>query len=205
MNEYFLGQNCFVYNLSNKLSLNDNLKVLKIYKSIIMDDQFCSKFNIYDIVPSYNSVAFHFGYENPVELKVAISNRIRSVDYDQTIEPQIHNIQVKYNGQDLELAAEKLGIEVSEIIKRHTQTEYHIAMLGFKPYLPYLLGLDKSLSLPRLETPRNRIAAGSIGIGGAQTTIFPEQTPSGWNIIGISDFKDFSKLRPGDKIVFREV
>ena len=205
MKECFLGQNCFVYNLGNKLSLEDNLKVLKIYKSILEDDQFCNKFNIYDIVPSYNSVAFHFDYSDPLELKEAILNRIQDVDYNQMIESQVHNIDVKYNGQDLELAAEKLGIEVSEIIKRHTQNEYHIAMLGFKPYLPYLLGLDKGLSLPRLETPRNRIAAGSIGIGGSQTTIFPDQTPSGWNIIGMSDFKGFSKLRPGDKIVFREI
>ncbi|QIW09212.1 carboxyltransferase domain-containing protein [Francisella sp. LA112445] len=205
MKEYFLGQNCFVYNLSDQLSLDDNLKVLKIYKDILADQQFCHKFNIYDIVPSYNSVAFHFDYGNPLELKGAILNKILHVDYKHKIESQIHKIDVKYNGQDLEVAAEKLGLEVSEIVKRHTQNEYHIAMLGFKPYLPYLLGLDKSLSLPRLETPRNRIAAGSIGIGGAQTTIFPEQTPSGWNIIGISDFKDFSKLRPGDKIVFREI
>lgn len=205
MKEYFLGQNCFVYNLGDELSLEDNLKVLKIYKSIIADDLLRSKFNIYDIVPSYNSVAFHFDYSDPLELKDAILNRIQDVDYSQLIESQTHNIDVKYNGQDLELAAEKLGLAVSEIVKRHTQNEYHIAMLGFKPYLPYLLGLDKNISLPRLETPRNRIAAGSIGIGGSQTTIFPEQTPSGWNIIGISDFKDFSKLKPGDKIVFTEV
>ncbi|MED7787931.1 carboxyltransferase domain-containing protein [Francisella sp. 19X1-34] len=202
---YFLGQNCFVYNLSDELSLDDNLKVLKIYKDILADQQFCDKFNVYDIVPSYNSVAFHFEYANPFELKEAISNRIHHVDYNQMIQSQTHKIDVKYNGQDLELAAEKLGIEVAEIIKRHTQNEYHIAMLGFKPYLPYLLGLDKSLTLPRLETPRNRIAAGSIGIGGSQTTIFPEQTPSGWNIIGISDFNNFSSLKPGDKIVFKEI
>ncbi|WP_150467244.1 5-oxoprolinase subunit B family protein [Francisella sp. SYW-9] len=205
MDGYFLGQNCFVYNLSNQLSLSDNLKVLRIYNDILADRQFCDKFNIYDIVPSYNSVAFHFDYGDPLELKSSILDKIQHVDYDQQIEPQTHKIDVKYNGQDLELAAEKLGIKVAEVIKRHTQNEYHIAMLGFKPYLPYLLGLDKSLSLPRLETPRNRIAAGSIGIGGAQTTIFPEQTPSGWNIIGISDFNDFSKLKPGDKIVFREI
>lgn len=101
-------------------------------------------------------------------------------------------------------AAEKLGLDVKEIIKRHTQVEYHIAMLGFKPYFPYLLGLDQSLSLPRLATPQNRIAAGSVAIGGSQTTIFPEQSPSGWNIIVVSDFKDFAKFSAGDKIIFRE-
>ncbi|MBK2345112.1 carboxyltransferase domain-containing protein [Francisella tularensis subsp. novicida] len=156
------------------------------------------------MVPAYNSIAFHFDYQYIYDVERAILAKIRNLNLSASIESKIHQIDVSYTGVDLHNAAEKLGLDVKEIIKRHTQVEYHIAMLGFKPYFPYLLGLDQSLSLPRLATPRNRIAAGSVAIGGSQTTIFPEQSPSGWNIIGVSDFKDFAKFSAGDKIIFRE-
>ena len=106
---------------------------------------------------------------------------------------------------DLADISRKLNLSADEIIKKHTSKEYHIAMLGFKPYFPYLLGLDESISLPRLATPRNRVEKGSVGIGGSQTTVFPLETPSGWNIIGNTDFDDFANFSAGDKIIFREV
>lgn len=204
MNHYFLNESCFIYSVSDKLSLEDNLKILNIYQCFTKDSSFCRKYAIYDIVPAYNSIAFHFDYQYIYDVERAILAKIRNLNLSASIESKIHQIDVSYTGVDLHDTAEKLGLEVKEIIKRHTQVEYHIAMLGFKPYFPYLLGLDQSLSLPRLATPRNRIAAGSVAIGGSQTTIFPEQSPSGWNIIGISDFKDFAKFSPGDKIIFRE-
>lgn len=204
MEYFFLSEKCFICKVSDRLCLEDNLKVLNIYKELIKDLYFCNRYGIYDIVPAYNSIAFHFDFSDVNRLKESVANRIKEVDYNQKIDPNIHCIDVQYNGEDLQRASEMLNLEVSEIIKRHTQGEYHIAMLGFKPYLPYLLGLDPSLSLPRLSTPRNRIPAGSVGIGGAQTTIFPEQTPSGWNIIGVSDFDAFASFKPGDKVIFRE-
>ncbi|APD49695.1 5-oxoprolinase subunit B family protein [Francisella hispaniensis] len=204
MNHYFLNESCFIYSVSDKLSLEDNLKILNIYQYFIKDSSFCRKYAIYDIVPAYNSIAFHFSYQYIYDLERAILAKIRNINLSASIKAKTHYIDVSYTGIDLQNAAEILGLDVTEIIKRHTQVEYHIAMLGFKPYFPYLLGLDPSLSLPRLATPRNRIAAGSVAIGGSQTTIFPEQSPSGWNIIGISDFKDFAKFSPGDKIIFRE-
>lgn len=194
----------FIYNISDKLCLEDNLKILNIYQYFSRDDSFCRKYAIYDIIPAYNSIAFHFDYQYIYDVERAILAKIRNLNLSASIESKIHQIDVSYTGVDLHNAAEKLGLDVKEIIKRHTQVEYHIAMLGFKPYFPYLLGLDQSLSLPRLATPRNRIAAGSVAIGGSQTTIFPEQSPSGWNIIGVSDFKDFAKFSAGDKIIFRE-
>ncbi|AIT09662.1 allophanate hydrolase [Candidatus Francisella endociliophora] len=205
MEYHFLNESCFIYKVSDRLCLEDNLVVLSIYKEIIKDSEFCSKYQIFDIVPTYNSIAFHFDYDDLSSLKEAILTRIKIVDYSQQLEPKTHYIAVKYNGEDLQKASGILGLSESEIIKRHTQVEYHIAMLGFKPYFPYLLGLDKSINLPRLATPRNRIPAGSIGIGGSQTTIFPEQSPSGWNIIGHSDFRDFKSFCAGDKIIFKEI
>lgn len=205
MEYYFLSEKCFIYKVSDNLCIDDNLKVLSIYKELSKELALRTKYNIYDIVPAYNSIAFHFDYIDIFALKEAILNRVNKMDYNQKIESKIHYIDVEYSGEDLQKASEILGLSKSEIIKRHTQVEYHIAMLGFKPYFPYLLGLDKSISLPRLATPRNRIPAGSVGIGGSQTTIFPEQSPSGWNIIGQSNFKSFERFCAGDKIIFREI
>ncbi|AJC48330.1 carboxyltransferase domain-containing protein [Allofrancisella guangzhouensis] len=206
MNYYFLSESCFIYNLSNRLSIDDNLKILKIYKFILDDKSFCNDLKIYDIVPAYNSIAFHFFYNNNhLFLQNSILKKIELVDYSKHIESKTHYIDVEYTGIDLETASQKLGLNIPEIIKRHTASEYHIAMLGFKPYLPYLLGLDISLSLPRLATPRNKIDVGSIGIGGSQTTIFTTDTPSGWNIIGKTAFRDFPSFSPADKIIFREI
>ncbi|QIV96760.1 KipI family sensor histidine kinase inhibitor [Allofrancisella inopinata] len=206
MGYYFLSESCFVYNLSDRLSIDDNLKILRIYKSISEDKSFCNDLKIHDIVPAYNSIAFHFLYTNDfLSLQNKILGRIESADYSSYIEFKTHYIDVEYSGVDLESASQKLGLSVPEIIKRHTASEYHIAMLGFKPYLPYLLGLDTSLSLPRLATPRNKIEVGSVGIGGSQTTIFTTDTPSGWNIIGKTAFRDFSSFSPADKVIFREI
>lgn len=205
MKSYYLGQDCIVYNLSDKLSLSDNLKVLKIYKNIFKDIEFRDRLGIHDVVPAYNSIAFYFNNYSIENIDNILRKKIESIDLSKEIPYKEHTIYVNYNGEDLEMISEKLKIHKKDIIDIHTSGKYHIAMLGFMPYLPYLLGLDTRISVPRLDKPRNRIAKGSVGIGGSQTTIFPEQTPSGWNIIGNTDFNDFKSFSAGDKIYFREV
>ena len=205
MNNYFLSENCFVYSISENLSINDNLNVIRIYKDIYSDKEFRNYYNITDIVPAYNSIAFHHAHTDHIKLKEAILRKIIALDNQSHIESKIHIIEVRYDGIDLQQSVKRLGITVEQLISKHTSTEYHIAMLGFKPYFPYLLGLDKSISIPRLKTPRNRIDVGSIGIGGSQTTVFTTDSPSGWNIIGNTNFRNFSDFSPGDKIIFKEV
>tara|TARA_B110000977_G_C11041237_1_gene478944 strand:+ start:439 stop:1056 length:618 start_codon:yes stop_codon:yes gene_type:complete len=205
MKYYFLSENCFIYNLSDKLSIDDSINILKIYKDIYSDKQFMSKIGIYDIVPAYNSIAFHYKNTDHMLIEKEVLTKIKNVNYSTEIESKTHIIDVIYDGLDIENAINSLGITKKELINVHTSNEYHVAMLGFKPYLPYLLGLDKSISLPRLKTPRNHISVGSIGIGGAQTTVFTTDTPSGWNIIGNTSFREFNQFAPGDKIIFREV
>lgn len=203
MKTYFLNESCFIYSLSDKLDFDDNSKVIKIYKQILADKLFCKQYQILDIVPTYNSIAFHTSFLDLILFEKVILQRVSEVDFSIQSESVIHEIFVDYNGEDLESVAKNLGLSVDEIIRRHINPIYTIAMLGFKPYFPYLLELDESISVQRLATPRNRIAKGSIGIGGAQTTIFPQQTPSGWNIIGNSSFDAFSSFNAGDKIIFR--
>ncbi len=100
--------------------------------------------------------------------------------------------------------AENAGMSVREVIDLHRQTEFMVAMVGFKPHFPYLIGLDERLVTPRLASPRTKIPAGSVAIGGAQTGIYPVESPGGWNLIGTTDPELLQEIRPGDTVVFKE-
>jgi KipI family sensor histidine kinase inhibitor len=104
-------------------------------------------------------------------------------------------------GPDLDALAAHAGLTAHEAIARHAAGDYRVAMLGFAPGFPYLLGLDRSLSMPRLDTPRTRVAAGSVGIGGAQTGIYPRQGPGGWRIIGRTPLTLFDPARATPNLV----
>jgi KipI family sensor histidine kinase inhibitor len=121
-------------------------------------------------------------------------------------------IPVRYGGEhgpDLAALAAHAGLGEDDVIARHCAVEYRVAMLGFSPGFPYLLGLDPLLAMPRLDTPRTRVAAGSVGIGGAQTGIYPQAGPGGWRIIGRTALALFDPLHdpptllaPGDRVRF---
>ena len=87
-------------------------------------------------------------------------------------------------GPDLPFVAKHAGLSEQEVIARHAGREYRIYMLGFLPGFPYLGGLDERLFTPRLDTPRTVIPAGSVGIGGEQTGVYPIASPGGWQLIG---------------------
>ena len=87
-------------------------------------------------------------------------------------------------GEDLPAVARHAGLSEEEVIHLHSGRTYRIYMLGFLPGFPYLGGLDERLFTPRLPTPRTRIPAGSVGIGGQQTGIYPMESPGGWQLIG---------------------
>jgi KipI family sensor histidine kinase inhibitor len=121
-------------------------------------------------------------------------------------------IPVLYGGEhgpDLESSAAVLGLSPQQLIERHTAVDYTVAMIGFAPGFPYLSGLDPSLALPRLATPRARVAAGSVAIGGAQTGIYPRESPGGWRVLGCTPWMLFdprseppTRLQPGDRVRF---
>ncbi|MBS7458740.1 5-oxoprolinase subunit PxpB [Coralloluteibacterium stylophorae] len=122
------------------------------------------------------------------------------------------DIPVRYGGAggpDLEPLAGELGMTPADLVARHAAGDYRVGMLGFAPGFPYLLGLDPALAAPRLATPRARVAAGSVGIGGAQSGIYPREGPGGWRIIGRTATVLFDPqrtpatlLRPGDRVRF---
>ena len=118
-------------------------------------------------------------------------------------------IPVSYDGEDLAEVAGLTGLEADEVVRRHTAPEYTVAFLGFSPGFPYLVGLDPALEVPRRDTPRTSIPAGSVGLAGNQTGIYPTASPGGWQLIGRTEVTLFDPARdppallaPGTRLRF---
>lgn len=127
----------------------------------------------------------------------------------------VHRVRVCYDPElapDLLASAEKCKLPLREFINRHKNSEIRVDILGFMPGFPYCSGLDPSLRLPRLETPRTAVPKGSVAIAELQTGIYPKPTPGGWNVIGRTPDILFdprkerpSLLNPGDRLEFIEI
>lgn len=113
-------------------------------------------------------------------------------------------LDVDYDGPDLLDVAQHTGLSVDEVIARHADRPYRCAFTGFVPGFPYLLGLDERLHTPRLAQPRAEVPAGSVGIGGSQTGVYPLSSPGGWRLIGRARTPVPPDLiRAGDVVIFR--
>lgn len=168
-------------------------------------------------VPSYCTLSVHYnplkiGFSELRDILWTLENKLNQADIP---EPLTIDIPVCYGeefGPDIDFVAQHNGISVNEVIQIHTCSVYHIFAIGFAPGFCYLGGLDPRLHAPRLETPRVRVAAGSVGIAGAQTGVYPLTSPGGWRLIGRTPLRLFAPERPhpilyqaGDKIRFRSV
>jgi KipI family sensor histidine kinase inhibitor len=118
-------------------------------------------------------------------------------------------VPVRYDGQDLPEVGRLTGLEATEVVRRHTAPTYTVAFLGFSPGFPYLVGLDPALEVPRRDTPRTSIPAGSVGLAGNQTGIYPTASPGGWQLIGRTEVRLFDPgrdppalLAPGSRLRF---
>lgn len=137
----------------------------------------------------------------------------RQLSASAVTEGKIVEIPVCYGGaygEDLPFVARHAGMTEREVIALHSGQPYRIYMLGFLPGFPYLGGLDERLHTPRLSTPRTRIPAGSVGIGGKQTGIYPMESPGGWQLIGRTPLTLFAPGEPlpyaaGDRIRFTPI
>jgi KipI family sensor histidine kinase inhibitor len=101
--------------------------------------------------------------------------------------PDVVRIPIAYDGEDLPRVAAHWGVDVAEVVRRHRSTEYRVAFCGFAPGFGYLTGLPEELSVPRLATPRTRVPAGSVGLAGPYTGIYPSASPGGWLLVGHTD------------------
>ncbi|MCC3374902.1 5-oxoprolinase subunit PxpB [Cohnella sp. REN36] len=124
-------------------------------------------------------------------------------------------VPVRYGGEDgpdLAAAAARSGLGEEAFVRRHSEADYEVAMIGFAPGFPYLAGLPEALAQPRHDSPRLRVPAGSVGIAGRQTGIYPVDSPGGWQIVGRTPLRLFRPeqadpfpIRPGDRVRFAPV
>ncbi|QEN06568.1 allophanate hydrolase subunit 1 [Oceanispirochaeta crateris] len=210
---YPIGDGCLCWSFGETIDEELVRKTLFIYKKFKKMD-LLEKWGIHDIVPSYKSIAFHFapskeGLEKMErELDSAIRDYWTRLEQEKTI-PSLEGkkiiFPVVYDGEDLKDVARHCRMSKEEVIRLHCEGRYMVAMVGFKPYFPYLLGLNPLLETPRLETPRTRIPAGAVAIGGGQTGVYPEESPGGWNLIGRTDPELLKQVEPGDIIIMKNV
>ena len=152
---------------------------------------------IEEFVPSFRAVLIHY---NPQILSYARMVRLVEAILDKNVQEMAHTkrivqIPVCYEGEyapDINFVAEHAGLSVDKVIQIHTAKAYLIYMLGFQPGFPYLGGLDERIHTPRLASPRVKINAGSVGIGGTQTGLYPMESPGGWQIIGTTPVRCYN-------------
>ena len=139
-----------------------------------------------------------------VRHRIATQRRVRLVE-----------IPVCYDREfalDIDDVARRAAVSPDEVIRLHSAAEYRVACIGFVPGFPFLAGLPKELATPRRDVPRKQIPPGSVGIGGAQTGIYPLRSPGGWNLIGRTPLRLFDPqknppalLRAGERVRFRKI
>ena len=155
---------------------------------------------IVELVPTYRSLMVH--YDPAVLSYQELRDRLEKLLGDMAeieIPPSpVLEIPVLYGGEmgpDLPFVAENAGLSEEEVIRIHSSTEYLIYMLGFTPGFTYLGGMSEKIAAPRLKQPRVRIPAGSVGIAGTQTGVYPIDSPGGWQLIGRTPVKMYDPDR----------
>lgn len=183
-------------------------------------------------VPAYNNITIYydplavlqganirpqqFAHYSPFEIvKHHIAMVLTQTKVLADEQTDIITIPVVYGGEfgpDLAAVAAHNNLSEAEVIARHIESEYIVYMLGFAPGFPFLGGMNDSIAMPRKQTPRLKIPAGSVGIAGKQTGIYPLETPGGWQIIGRAAVDLFTPqqnppalLRAGNKIRFEAI
>ena len=173
-----------------------------------------------ELAPSYSTVAVFFDPTRiePFErLETTIGSILNasSVEDARKIEAPLIEIPVCYDREfalDLDDVARGAGLAEAEVSQRHSNAAYRVNCVGFIAGFPFMSGLPPELATPRRAAPRKEVPAGSVGIGGAQTGIYPRTSPGGWNVIGRTPLRLFDVqrepptiLQAGDRIRFRKI
>jgi inhibitor of KinA len=165
-------------------------------------------------VPAYVSLTVHF---DPLEIscetltdvanRLLATIRLNGLKAGRTIDVPV--VYGGVRGPDLDFVARHCGMSCEQVIALHSAATYRVHFIGFLPGFPYLGGMDPRLQAPRLETPRTIVPAGSVGIAGLQTGVYPLESPGGWRIIGWTPLRLFDPdrnpptlLTPGDSLRF---
>lgn len=211
------GDQGLVVEFGNEINAQINSRVHSLARSLSTANQS----GILEVVPTYRSLLVYF---DPLQLSrsALIQLAKERLDAEATARTaqaegaaRVVRIPVCYGGEfgpDLDFVAQHNGLSPDEVIAIHTSVPYQVYMLGFTPGFPYLGGMSEKIATPRLEKPRVRIPAGSVGIAGSQTGFYPVESPGGWQLIGRTPINGFdaNSSRPfafaaGDYLQFKAV
>lgn len=167
-----------------------------------------------NVHPAYASILIDFDpratrHANVERAVVGLFAQADAAPYPTSRTVEIPVVYGGESGPDLETVARLTGHTPDEVTAIHSAADYLVYFLGFSPGFPYLGGLPESIAVPRLETPRRRVPAGSVAIGGSQTGVYPMASPGGWRIIGRTPLRLFDPaadpptlLQMGDHVRF---
>lgn len=213
-----LGDNAALLDFGNTIDEELNKKIISLF-------HFLNRHPIagmIEIVPAYSSLAVYYNVSlvkenNHMEpafdfVKNKLEEILKQAMMVDENETRFIKIPVYYNGADLEFISKEKNISIDEIIQIHSSATYTVYMLGFLPGFPYMGKVDERIAIPRREQPRLKVKAGSVGIAGMQTGIYPLASPGGWQIIGHTPLRLFDStkqnpvlLQAGDKVEFYSI
>jgi len=205
-----LGDSCISMHLGTQIDPVINVRCIALADAV----ERLGVRGVRDVVPTYNAVTVHF---DPLVTDSARLTRelerLATSDLPSTVSAtRAVEIPVVYGGEsgpDLGAVAEFAECSEEDVVRLHTSRAYRVYMLGFLPGFAYMGSVDSRIAMPRLDAPRLRVVAGSVGIAASQTGIYPCDTPGGWRIIGRASTKVFDAtrrepflLRAGDSVTF---
>ncbi len=190
------GDSALLIEFGKEINPETNRKITALVQ--LMREQHIE--GIVDVIPAFCSLLINYdprvlSYE---ELKERMEHLLKMETKTEATRKRIFEIPVCYGGEygpDIENIAEHAGLSIEEVIKIHSSKDYLIYMLGFLPGFTYLGGLDERIHTPRLASPRLKIRAGSVGIGGSQTGIYPLDSPGGWQLMGMTPVRTYDPER----------
>jgi len=208
------GDNALLIEFGDTISLEVNRKVIALNEAILK----AGINGIEELVPTYRSLLVRY---NPLKITYEqLVFRIKDIEktmkeFKVEIKGREITIPVVYGGEwgpDLNYIAKYHGLTEEQVVKLHSGKEYRVYMIGFVAGFPYLGEVADEIATPRLETPRLKVPAGSVGIAEKQTGIYPCEAPGGWRIIGRTPLKLFNPLqqppallKPGDTVKFKPI
>ena len=204
------GESCLVVELGAGISVRASNRVRALGIAL----ERARMAGLTEVVPTYHSLAVYYDplILNVEALQASVRETVRHLQEIPLPPPRLTELPTVYGGlygPDLPFVAQHTGLSEGEVIRLHSRPKYHVYMIGFTAGFAYLGGLPSRLVTPRLPSPRLRVPAGSVGIGGVQTGTHPIDNPSGWRIIGRTPVRLFDPTRevptpvlPGDKVRF---
>ncbi len=199
------GDRSLLVSFGTEISLETHGSVLRLMRRL------AGLRGIVNLHPAYASVLVDFDplRVNAAAMERALREAAAEADRTSLPAPRTVDVPVRYDGPDLEDVARHAGMTVEEVIRLHSGADYVVYFLGFSPGFPYLGGMPEAIAAPRLATPRRRVAAGSVAIGGGQTGIYTVASPGGWRLIGRTPLELFradreppALLAMGDRVRF---